>query len=69
MNLPSINLPLYLLPIVGVICVPLGTLVIMKGLAMFVTIRRFFIVWVIFTYILLLVHGIGLSLILSSLQS
>jgi hypothetical protein len=41
----------------------------MKGLAMFVTIRRFFIVWVIFTYILLLVHGIGLSLILSSLQS
>jgi hypothetical protein len=59
-----IQLPLFILPIVGVLGTPLATLVVMKIVEMVVPLRRFVTVWVVVTYLVLLTQAIGLSVVL-----
>jgi hypothetical protein len=65
----GVDVPVFMFPLIGILGIPLATLVALKLVQIFFSIRHFFTVWVTATYIMLVIHATGLAVMLSRLNS
>jgi len=66
-DLLFIHVPLFMVPLLSVLSAPIAAFVVLKFGQAFVPVRNFTKVWVIVTYILLVVQAIGVSVMFSRL--